>query len=171
MRTVAVAELRHNLSRYLLAVQAGEELLIADGGQPVARIVPVADAHAKNTHLQKLIRTGAPEHQDPFRGLLDAAQACRSRGSSPPSSPAGACGGAVKFWDASALIPLCVTEVHSETVGTLLEEDPDLVVWWGSAMECRSAFARSLREGKIDARAELQARTGLEALREAWDEI
>lgn len=77
----------------------------------------------------------------------------------------------MRFWDASALVPLCVHQVHSETVHALLREDPGLVVWWGSIVECWSAFARALREGKIGAKAERLARVELEALREVWDEI
>lgn len=77
----------------------------------------------------------------------------------------------MKFWDASALVPLCVSEARSDKVRALLREDPRLVVWWGSAVECWSAFARARREGRIDGEAELQARMELEALREAWDEI
>src|SRR5947209_3669486 len=37
---VGIAELRARLSEYLSRVQAGEELIVADRGRPVARIVP-----------------------------------------------------------------------------------------------------------------------------------
>jgi prevent-host-death family protein len=38
---VGIAELKARLSEYLSRVQAGEELIVADRGRPVARIVPV----------------------------------------------------------------------------------------------------------------------------------
>jgi prevent-host-death family protein len=37
---VGIAELKARLSEYLARVQAGEELIVADRGKPVARIVP-----------------------------------------------------------------------------------------------------------------------------------
>jgi prevent-host-death family protein len=58
MRTVAVSELRRKLSQYLMAVQAGEELLVTDRGEPVARIVPISGAQAEDAHRQRLIRAG-----------------------------------------------------------------------------------------------------------------
>lgn len=77
----------------------------------------------------------------------------------------------MKFWDASALVPLCLTQHWSEPLQALLRHDRHLVVWWGSVIECWSAFSRARREGKLDVRAEHQARTELEILREAWEEI
>ena len=37
---VGIAELKARLSEYLTRVQAGEELIVADRGKPVARIIP-----------------------------------------------------------------------------------------------------------------------------------
>lgn len=62
----------------------------------------------------------------------------------------------MKYWDASAIIPLCVQERGSATVRDLLTEDPSLVVWWGTHTECVSALMRQVREGALtpaDARA------------------
>ena len=39
--SVGVRELRQNLSRYLDAVKAGEDLVVTEHGRPVARLVPV----------------------------------------------------------------------------------------------------------------------------------
>lgn len=58
MRSVAVAELRQNLSRYLKEVQAGGELLVTDRGQPVAWIIPVRGTHAEDAHRRRLIQAG-----------------------------------------------------------------------------------------------------------------
>lgn len=40
MRSVSVATLKNNLSRYLAAVRGGEEIVITSLRHPVARIVP-----------------------------------------------------------------------------------------------------------------------------------
>lgn len=77
----------------------------------------------------------------------------------------------MKFWDASAIIPLCVQETGSAIVRKLLTEDPSLVVWWGSRTECVSALMRQVREGGLtpaDARA---ARHVLETVMQAGMEM
>ena len=53
----------------------------------------------------------------------------------------------MRFWDASALVPLVVDQPASARVKALLQEDRALVVWWGSVVECWAAFARLRREG------------------------
>jgi prevent-host-death family protein len=42
MKTVAVAELKAALSKYLSAVKAGEEVLVTDRGKPIAKMIPLA---------------------------------------------------------------------------------------------------------------------------------
>lgn len=44
MRTVNIAALKNELSRYLSEVRQGEELLIRDRNTPIAKIVPLAQA-------------------------------------------------------------------------------------------------------------------------------
>lgn len=56
MRAVGTAELRQNLSKYLEAVQAGEELVITERGRPVARIIPFVEGG--EAQLQELVRAG-----------------------------------------------------------------------------------------------------------------
>jgi prevent-host-death family protein len=41
MKSVNIAELKNRLSLYLNDVKAGEEILVRDRNQPVARIVPL----------------------------------------------------------------------------------------------------------------------------------
>lgn len=77
----------------------------------------------------------------------------------------------MRFWDASALVPLCIEEPPSAILHDLLEADSDIVVWWTSVIECWSAFARRRREGLLTARDEDAARFALERLRNAWEEI
>jgi predicted nucleic acid-binding protein len=75
------------------------------------------------------------------------------------------------FWDASALIPLCVREARTPLVRQLLSRDPVPVVWWATPVECRSAFARLRREGVFDQDQEQQAARPLALLQENWMEI
>jgi len=77
----------------------------------------------------------------------------------------------MKFWDASALVPLCVDQPESPRVKALLDEDRAMVVWWGSVVECWSAFARLRREGVFRVGDEEQARGLLQTLQESWVEM
>jgi len=75
------------------------------------------------------------------------------------------------FWDASAIIPLCVTEKCSEEMKHLLMSDPLMAVWWGTPIECCSAFARLRREGNLDNNEEQLARGPMNELMKIWTEI
>ncbi|MBI4279366.1 MAG: PIN domain-containing protein [Armatimonadetes bacterium] len=77
----------------------------------------------------------------------------------------------MKFWDASALIPLCVEEAASGVARDLLRADPDMAVWWGSPVECWSAFARLRREGVLSSDQEDAARERLGKFQRVWVEI
>ncbi len=56
----------------------------------------------------------------------------------------------MRFWDSSALVPLFLKQPLSQTAETLLREDKEMVIWWGSLVECSSALARSVRENSIN---------------------
>jgi predicted nucleic acid-binding protein len=77
----------------------------------------------------------------------------------------------VRFWDSSAIIPLCLKEPTSEVVENLARTDEDLVVWWTTWVECISAMARRYREGVLPINAERQARAALTTLAGEWSEI
>ena len=55
----------------------------------------------------------------------------------------------MRFWDSSALLPLFVDEPHSDGVRALIREDPSMIAWWGSRVECGSAVHRLRREGAL----------------------
>lgn len=42
----------------------------------------------------------------------------------------------MKFWDASALIPLCLQELQTASLRKLAEEDQAIVAWWATRVEC-----------------------------------
>ncbi len=59
MKTAAVSELKSLLSKYLMKVKAGEEVLVTDRGKPIAKIVPITRMEIdSNVHLQALEREG-----------------------------------------------------------------------------------------------------------------
>jgi hypothetical protein len=55
----------------------------------------------------------------------------------------------MKFWDTSALVPLLIRESATDTVLRIIEEDPEMAVWWGTETECLSALARREREKQL----------------------
>jgi predicted nucleic acid-binding protein len=77
----------------------------------------------------------------------------------------------VRFWDSSAIIPLCLKEQASETVKRLIKADEDIVVWWATKVECLSALSRRRREGALDNNSELRAKAILSVLSEEWSEV
>ncbi|MEO8480256.1 MAG: type II toxin-antitoxin system VapC family toxin [Gemmatimonadota bacterium] len=77
----------------------------------------------------------------------------------------------MRFWDSSALVPLCLQQPRSQPARALFAEDAEMVVWWGSAIECSSAVARLHREGLLTDGEEQAARDLLDLLRRSWYEI
>ncbi len=77
----------------------------------------------------------------------------------------------MKYWDASALIPLCIEEPRTGILRRLVEEDGEIVVWWATPVECYSAFARLRREQILHAADETQAREVLGFLMDQWTEV
>ena len=57
----------------------------------------------------------------------------------------------MRFWDASAVVPLLVAERRSDLVLELKERDGVMLVWWGTMVECCSAVSRLERHGQLDA--------------------
>ena len=77
----------------------------------------------------------------------------------------------MRFWDASAIVPLIATERTSHALFARLDEDPDLLVWWGTPVEVVSALARQEREAGTNAAVIETALANLQELAAAWHEI
>lgn len=77
----------------------------------------------------------------------------------------------MRFWDSSALVPLCLTQPMTERARSLYDEDPEMVVWWGTPVECASSFARLRRNGILSTGDEEAARSILAVLQHAWYEV
>ena len=77
----------------------------------------------------------------------------------------------MRFWDASAIVPLLVTEATTQALRALAKQDPGMPVWWGSEVECVSAVARLERSAVLDMKGMGLAFSGLRQLADHWDEI
>ena len=77
----------------------------------------------------------------------------------------------MRFWDTSAVVPLLLDEPETERVRALYREDPILLVWWGTVVECASALARREREGALAAEVVTGALGYLDRLRAHWHEV
>jgi prevent-host-death family protein len=78
MKTAGVAELKAKLSEHLALVKGGEEVLITEHGEPIARIIPIAPAETdEEKRLHRLAAKGLvrlPRKRDPeaLRRLLES---------------------------------------------------------------------------------------------------
>jgi uncharacterized protein len=77
----------------------------------------------------------------------------------------------VKFWDASAIVPLLVAETTTRSLQALAKRDSDMLVWWGSQVECASALARLERAAQLDRRGAVLAFDRLKKIADGWHEI
>lgn len=75
----------------------------------------------------------------------------------------------MKFWDASAIVPLLVAEESTRRLQALAAKDSAMLVWWGSAVECISALARLERDGALSS--PTLALQRLQQLSAGWHEI
>ena len=75
------------------------------------------------------------------------------------------------FWDASALVPLYVKESNSAALQSVAKKDSDIVVWWGSLIECYSAVARRRKEKFLSPDQEDQIRKWLTLASAKWTEL
>jgi predicted nucleic acid-binding protein len=77
----------------------------------------------------------------------------------------------VKFWDASALVPLLIDERTSARIRSVMEADQDVLTWWGSEIECASVLARLERSQDLSSDDVAHAYRKLALFRSLWEEI
>ena len=77
----------------------------------------------------------------------------------------------MKFWDASAVIPLLADEPTRPRILEILQEDPQALIWWGTPVEIVSALARLERDKLLSADEFTAAASVARALTESWQEI
>jgi predicted nucleic acid-binding protein len=77
----------------------------------------------------------------------------------------------MRFWDASAIVPLLIGEEEHGAARSAFDDDPEIAAWWGTTVECVSAISRRARDGSLRAQALSQALMRLDALAAAWQEV
>ncbi len=77
----------------------------------------------------------------------------------------------MRFWDASAIVPLVVAERDSSRVERWLRADPEVVVWTLTRVELLSALARRRRAEPAAGRQLLRARREVLQAWERWTEV
>lgn len=77
----------------------------------------------------------------------------------------------MRFWDSSALVALCVNEPATDAALALVDEDPQVAVWWSTPVECASALARLEREGALGSDDAIDAFMRLDQLAASWFEV
>ena len=77
----------------------------------------------------------------------------------------------MRVWDASAIVPLLMTESATKTLQELAAKDPAVLVWWATEVECASAIARLERDGALEAPAVTEAFERLKRLASGWHEV
>jgi uncharacterized protein len=77
----------------------------------------------------------------------------------------------LRFWDSSAILPLLVGEATTNAMRALAQEDPAMLVWWATEVECVSAIARLERQEDLSADATAAALERLDAFAGGWSEV
>jgi predicted nucleic acid-binding protein len=77
----------------------------------------------------------------------------------------------VRFWDASAVLPLLVAEERTTQLTALFHDDPAAAVWWATPVECTSALARLERERRLTEAGFTVAVERLRAAERGWTEV
>ena len=76
----------------------------------------------------------------------------------------------MKFWDASALVPLIIRDAATDLVRPWLEEDADMIVWSLTRLELVATVESYTRQGQLTARQRTIALARVERLaREAHE--
>jgi predicted nucleic acid-binding protein len=77
----------------------------------------------------------------------------------------------LRYWDASALVPLIVAESDSELVRGWLSEDDHIVTWVWTRTEITSAIERRTRDGLLSRPQRRDVLDRLGVLADGWDEV
>jgi len=76
----------------------------------------------------------------------------------------------VRYWDASALVPLLIEQPASAHSDRAYDDDHAITTWWATSLECQSGIARIERDGGAPALVQ-EALARLVQLESEWIEI
>ena len=71
----------------------------------------------------------------------------------------------IAFWDTSAALPLCCSQIFTTQSKKWLRKYPKIVVWWGTSVEISSGLARLKRDGHLTDKETIKALRLWEKLR------
>ena len=71
----------------------------------------------------------------------------------------------IAFWDTSAALPLCCSQIFTTQSKKWLRKYPKIVVWWGTSVEINSGLARLKRDGDLTEKETIKASRLWEKLR------
>ncbi len=77
----------------------------------------------------------------------------------------------MRYWDASALVPLMAAEPDSDLVRGWLAEDDHIVTWVWTRTEITGAIERRTRDGSLSRRQRREVLDRLGDLAGRWDEV
>jgi len=77
----------------------------------------------------------------------------------------------MRFWDASAIIPLLTDEPAREGLLRFLEQDAEILAWWATPVEIASALARRERDKLLTSDQTEAALAAARELAQSWHEI
>lgn len=77
----------------------------------------------------------------------------------------------MRYWHASALVPLVIAEAQSDRVRGWLEEDAAIVTWGLTRVELASAVERRARQGELSRDLRREALDRFDQLARYWDEV
>ena len=77
----------------------------------------------------------------------------------------------MRFWDASALVPLLIAEEATSIVSECSSEDERIVTWAWSRVEVVGAIERRVREGSVSRAERRNVLERFHAFANSWDEI
>ena len=77
----------------------------------------------------------------------------------------------MRYWDASALVPLVVAEPQSSRAREWLAEDSGVITWGWTWVEIVSAIERRARDGELARALRREVIDRFEAFSRNWDEV
>ena len=77
----------------------------------------------------------------------------------------------MRFWDASAIVPLVTLGKETANCRNLLAKDTEILVWFLTPVEVVSALARRRRENSLDAAEFRKSKVQLAQIERRWSEV
>ena len=77
----------------------------------------------------------------------------------------------MRFWDASALVPMVAQDQVSDTLESLYGDGSDISIWWVTPVEIASSIARRERQGELNTTAASASFATLARMAATWHEV